>query len=732
MDTYQATKIVLSRIQSLDPENASKITGYILIQDQGEKEMIRLAFSPESLLLSYVHQAKACLGLPSNTWSTPSTPSSPSPFNNNNNPLSSSRPNPFSQTSPRIISPNNSRFHLGTNNNPSSPSSPWSSSSRSSRSAAASFAAVVNGGGVGSTNTVYGSSSSSLSLPFFNNYSSDLSGDEFGNIQVQDQLSFLDDSSDPIVSPSGRSDSVLFPYGNFEDSPGHQHQQLHRRSCSVNDVFLGGDDDGCGGGGGNGGFGWRPCLYFARGFCKNGNTCKFSHSDGGGFGCGGVADSTSPDGGCVGGAMVVGSSSKLDSIDDLLRLKAIQQQRFAAAQQLMASGAPPPFAYNKCMNFLNENQRSTAAALMLGEEFHKFGRCRSERSEFSAMGFGGSAGSASRQIYLTFPADSTFKEEDVSNYFSMYGPVQDVRIPYQQKRMFGFVTFHYPETVKQILAKGNPHFVCDSRVLVKPYKEKGKVPDKKQHQQQQQQQQQHLDRGDVSGCLSSSGLDSGEPYDLPLGARMFYNTQEMMLRRKLEEAELQQAIELQGRRLMNLQLMDLKNRHHVHQFQPGILQGVAIPSPSQPLSQIHKDLILPASGIDIEVSEEINGSRETANLPLAIADEQVLQEATEAFSSGSDNSKREESSKVGESDPHERNILEDILPDNLFASPTKSAAEFHSSLSTASASSDDISPIISSNYIPMLPPTSTLSMASLKSCYFQMPRFSSGQEATET
>lgn len=53
-----------------------------------------------------------------------------------------------------------------------------------------------------------------------------------------------------------------------------------------------------------------------------------------------------------------------------------------------------------------------------------------------------------------------------------------MRIPYQQKRMFGFVTFVYPETVKLILAKGNPHFVCDARVLVKPYKEKGKVPEK--------------------------------------------------------------------------------------------------------------------------------------------------------------------------------------------------------------------------------------------------------------
>lgn len=41
---------------------------------------------------------------------------------------------------------------------------------------------------------------------------------------------------------------------------------------------------------------------------------------------------------------------------------------------------------------------------------------------------------------------------------------------------------------------------------------------------------------------------------------MLYNTQEMLLRRKLEEqADLEQAIELQGRRMMNLQLLDLKN-----------------------------------------------------------------------------------------------------------------------------------------------------------------------------
>jgi hypothetical protein len=129
---------------------------------------------------------------------------------------------------------------------------------------------------------------------------------------------------------------------------------------------------------------------------------------------------------------------------------------------------------------------------------------------------------------------------------SIYGPVHDVRIPYQQKRMFGFVTFVYPETVKLILAKGNPHFICDARVLVKPYKEKGKVPDKYRHALRihpslpatamasvharmqllgltdllfspcRKQQQ-----GDFSGCTTpTGGLDARDPFDLhQLGKR---------------------------------------------------------------------------------------------------------------------------------------------------------------------------------------------------------------------
>lgn len=63
--------------------------------------------------------------------------------------------------------------------------------------------------------------------------------------------------------------------------------------------------------------------------------------------------------------------------------------------------------------------RAVAAptAFMMGEDFLKFGRCRPERNDLLAIASTEKLNSASRQIYLTFPADSTFKDEDVSEYF---------------------------------------------------------------------------------------------------------------------------------------------------------------------------------------------------------------------------------------------------------------------------------------------------------------------------
>lgn len=49
--------------------------------------------------------------------------------------------------------------------------------------------------------------------------------------------------------------------------------------------------------------------------------------------------------------------------------------------------------------------------MILAEDSQKFFDNRSEKSD------PGPIVSGSRQIYLTFPAESTFTEEDVSNYF---------------------------------------------------------------------------------------------------------------------------------------------------------------------------------------------------------------------------------------------------------------------------------------------------------------------------
>ena len=57
---------------------------------------------------------------------------------------------------------------------------------------------------------------------------------------------------------------------------------------------------------------------------------------------------------------------------------------------------------------------------MVGDELHKFGWCALESNDFSSIGLGGIVNPGSRQIYLTFPADSTFREEDASNYFRYF------------------------------------------------------------------------------------------------------------------------------------------------------------------------------------------------------------------------------------------------------------------------------------------------------------------------
>ncbi|KAE8710594.1 hypothetical protein F3Y22_tig00110320pilonHSYRG00027 [Hibiscus syriacus] len=626
MESYEATRIVFSRIQNLDPENTSKIMGYLLIQDQGEKEMIRLALGPEALIHSLIFKAKTHLGLSISNPPTPSTPSSPSPF--------SSRPSPLSIPGNAFENP------------------------------PLSYAGVVNG-----------------SASIVN------SNELVGEYQFQDHLSFLNDSKpEDLFYPRLDLASIASPTGGYTDSP------LHKRSFSVPGMGLGAEDL-------NSGLGFKPCLYFARGFCKNGSSCRFIHGDQ--------------------SAESVTNMNELEQFQKLLRSKSLQQQqqKLAASASLFVPGAAS-FPYNKSVNFLlqqqqNETHRSAMAALMMGDELHKY--------ELSRPEMGSNPGS--RQIYLTFPADSTFKEEDVSNYFSIYGPVQDVRIPYQQKRMFGFVTFMYPETVKLILAKGNPHFVCDSRVLVKPYKEKGKVQEKKQQQ---------LERGEYSACSSPTPVDSREPFDLHLGSRMFYNTQEMLQKKSEEQADLQQAMELQRRRLMNLQLLDFKN-HHPSQFHPGLSTGSPIPSLTVSRTPTNQARVFPSDVFDQETTEDNSVSPIGAapKLTTAANADKLLEEVNLSCNHKNDNEHAINKEKVNTEENDFPESLEHILPDNLFASPKKSTGDNLTVFTTSFTEADNktASSASSSNGNPQLANTSGLNMASLKSCFLQLPRFSSEQGA---
>ena len=83
---------------------------------------------------------------------------------------------------------------------------------------------------------------------------------------------------------------------------------------------------------------------------------------------------------------------------------------------------------------------------------------------------------------------------------------------------------------------------------------------------------------------------------------MIYNAQDILLRRKLEQqAELQQAIELQGRRLMNLQLPEFKNdRLHHHQRSLSVGASVHLP---QSLSLSSQNANLPFDTIKQEITE---------------------------------------------------------------------------------------------------------------------------------
>lgn len=332
MDAYDATRVVFSRIQSIDPENASKIMRLLLIQDHGEKEMIRLAFGPETLLHSVILKARIELGLPSNSSAAPSTPSSPSPFLSTN-------PIAVSRQSSRLVSASNGgevRFSppIGDILGPS-----WAAFSDGLRSGeelldASGFQVVQSG----YSSSIYGNGSSDSMID---------------DLQLRNQLSFLKDSSHPLDPSNPELLDML-------SSPTGWGSSVHRRSCSMNDISLGSEDP-------SSGIGWKPCMYYARGFCKNGSSCRFLHDSGLGDSAAaalmGSPENSSP---------IVGSPSKVDLMGqyhELLRSKSALQQRVAAASQLMG-GAATAFPYSpRSLNFLLQHLPNDARRFKKSQTF---------------------------------------------------------------------------------------------------------------------------------------------------------------------------------------------------------------------------------------------------------------------------------------------------------------------------------------------------------------------------
>ncbi|CAN8258587.1 unnamed protein product [Cochlearia groenlandica] len=439
------------------------------------------------------------------------------------------------------------------------------------------------------TNPHMGSSQFQESSSLFDGCGGEASDDFFDEQQLGNYLSFLNESKN---NNNNTEESVDLFGVNGDSHP-------HKRSFSASDACFGSEEPGFGGGGG------------------------YNRSPHGG----GLSDGFDSTGG-------------FEQQEEIARMRLAQRQRVAAAQYLAASGSP--MSYDKAMNFLLHR----SGAGQFGEKGYWYGSPgRHEREEF--MGMGDKSNSVSKQIYLTFPADSSFTDEDVSSYFGNFGLVHDVRIPYQQKRMFGFVTFVHSETVRIILAKGNPHFICNSRVLVKPYKEKGRIlENRRQHQQLLQQ----MERMNFSPGSSPSGMDARDLFDCHLAPRMYSNTHEMM-RRKAEQADLQQTLEFQRRRFLNLQLPDMDNESfHHHQ------RSLSIGSPVHFPSRVNQSMLF---------RSENAGNGDSGHLQS---------DSNRAFMSDTDHNNNQERGYSNHFNNGQGTRLENVLPDGFFAS-TSSTGE---------------------------------------------------------
>ncbi|KAI4305652.1 hypothetical protein L6164_029007 [Bauhinia variegata] len=434
MDFSNSAKIVYDRIQKFEPEKASKIIGYLMLRSHGEHDMIRLAFCSDNMIQSEINKAMIDLGLSKPVVSAPISPIQVDHATGLDLPR---------QLMP--LSPVSSNYIL-------SPST------------------VVRSG------NKYWDSQVPANQQLMHNvdFVSPAYSDSFSENYLQNQMQHLNLETQVETINSVGSD--------FSSNYHYTEPALGVRTRGISPSMPE--------------FPVKVCQFFNKGYCKRGNNCRYFHGHS-------MPESFSP----ILSPYLneVLNEEQVFSPWSLGKLEMELTELLKSRRGFPVSIASLPMLYNEkygktlqAEGYLTESQRHGKVgysltklldrmknsiclidrphgqhSVVLAEDVPKYLEYCGERGDPGGMV------ASSHQIYLTFPPDSTFHEQDVSNYFNTFGPVQDVRIPCQQKRMFGFVTFVYAETVRKVLAKGNPHFVVDSRVLVKPYREKSRLVDRK-------------------------------------------------------------------------------------------------------------------------------------------------------------------------------------------------------------------------------------------------------------
>ncbi|OIW02907.1 hypothetical protein TanjilG_29683 [Lupinus angustifolius] len=406
MDISDYRRVVFDKIHKFEPEYALKILGYLLLQDNGEQEMAKLASCHDHFIREVAFKAKMVLqGLAAKPVLFPISP----PLNNEQGLSHLSAISPTTPTSPPSFQ---------------------------------------------------------VPSPYWNPHS--VSNTNPDTVKKQSQVFSLESCIEPVNTEIG---GIGHDYFGLDASAVNFGVEVGRRHSRLSEFPV------------------KTCHYFNKGFCKHGSSCRYYH--------GLLVSESFPQ--MYGNDAI--NEGQMFSPGSLAQLETEIVELLKPRRGSPLSIALLPMAYHEKYNkvlqadgYLTESQRHgksgfslTKLLARLKNSIQLIDRPHGQHAvvlaedapKYMQKGDFGQSISASRQIYLTFPAESTFTEEDVSNYFNTFGWVEDVRIPCQQRRMFGFVTFVDPETVQTILEKGNPHYVHGSRVLVKPYREKAKVVDRK-------------------------------------------------------------------------------------------------------------------------------------------------------------------------------------------------------------------------------------------------------------